>query len=81
MLEIVGGVREYVCSLLGGDEHKDANARLIAKAPEMVEALRDALPILEEAETLEWEEGGPEVLPQAEAVRALLREIDGGENA
>ena len=41
MLEIVGENREYVCSLLGSDEYKQANARLIAAAPDMLEALQD----------------------------------------
>lgn len=39
MLEIVNDNREYVCSLLGGEEHKEANARLIAAAPELLEVL------------------------------------------
>jgi hypothetical protein len=45
-------------------------------APRMVDALRDALPALEAMEAHEWEEGGAEVLPEAEEVRAILREID-----
>ncbi|MFA5054515.1 MAG: hypothetical protein WC565_10670 [Parcubacteria group bacterium] len=58
-------------------EEAEANARLISLAPRMVDALRDALPILEEAEAFAWEqEGGAEVLPQANEVRAILREID-----
>ncbi|MDD3134916.1 MAG: hypothetical protein PHF64_00295 [Methanoregula sp.] len=45
-------------------------------APRMVNALRAALPMLEELETWEWGNGGAEVLPEAEEVRAILREID-----
>jgi hypothetical protein len=43
MLEIVGENREYVCSLLGGDEHKKENANLIAAAPDMLSLLSDML--------------------------------------
>ena len=40
MLTVENETGEYVCSLLGGDEHKQENARLIAAAPAMLEALR-----------------------------------------
>ena len=41
MLTVENETGEYVCSLLGGDEHKQENARLIAAAPAMLEALRE----------------------------------------
>jgi len=63
----------YVCQALEQDAHP------IALAPRMVDALRVALPMLEELETWEWGNGGAEVLPEAEEVRAILREIDGEE--
>jgi len=40
MLTVENETGEYVCSLLGGDEHKQENASLIAAAPAMLEALR-----------------------------------------
>ena len=40
MLTVENETGEYVCSLLGGDEHKQENARLIAAAPELLAALK-----------------------------------------
>ncbi len=42
MLEVVNQDKDYICSLLGNnsDEEKQANARLIAAAPELLEALK-----------------------------------------
>ncbi|MFA5054093.1 MAG: hypothetical protein WC565_08535 [Parcubacteria group bacterium] len=62
----------------GGDMREEgrANARLISLAPRMVDALRDALPVLEAEEYQTMIAGGMEVLPEAEEVRAILREID-----
>jgi len=40
MLTVENETGEYVCSLLGGNKHKQENARLIAAAPAMLEALR-----------------------------------------
>jgi hypothetical protein len=48
-----------------------AQERAIAEQ-KALDALRAALPVLEEAEQREWESGGPEILPEAEAVRASL---------
>ena len=46
MLTVENETGEYVCSLLGGDEHKQENARLIAAAPAMLEALRYAAKLI-----------------------------------
>ena len=46
MLTVENETGEYVCSLLGGDEHKQGNARLIAAAPAMLEALRYAAELI-----------------------------------
>jgi len=46
MLTVENETGEYVCSLLGGDEHKQENARLIAAAPAMLEALRYAAELI-----------------------------------
>jgi hypothetical protein len=43
MLEVVNEDRDYVCSLLGGGEHKQANAQAIAAVPDMIEALQDLI--------------------------------------
>ena len=72
-LATVGSVDRYQA------ERIPANARLIAAAPRMVAALRDALPVLEADEYLTMIAGGMEILPEAEEVRAILREIDGGQ--
>ena len=40
MLEVVNEDREYVCSFLGGEEHKQENARLIAAAPDLLDACK-----------------------------------------
>jgi hypothetical protein len=42
MLTIENNDCEYVCSLLGGDKDKEANARLIAAAPDLLEACKAA---------------------------------------
>lgn len=47
MLTVENETGEYVCSLLGGDEHKQENARLIASAPDLLAALKSAVSYLE----------------------------------
>ena len=61
---------------VAGEIESRAHAVAISLAPRMVDALRDALPMLEELENWEWGNGGAEVLPEAGEVRAILREID-----
>jgi hypothetical protein len=39
MLEVVGDDKEYVCSLLGSEAYKQANAQAISAVPDMIEAL------------------------------------------
>lgn len=57
MLEVVSENNEYVCSLLGGEEHKQANGRLIAAAPELLEALRAMIDMATDNRT-----HGPEIM-------------------
>ena len=47
MLTVENETGEYVCSLLGGDEHKQGNARLIASAPDLLAMLKSAVFYLE----------------------------------
>jgi hypothetical protein len=70
MLEIVNEQGEYVCSLLGGDEHKAENARLIALAPEMMRALSLCVARLEEYQDAE---GGIAL----RLARAILAKVEG----
>lgn len=74
-LKIVGATGAVVALLKAAGDRKVANARLIAKAPDMVDALRQILPMLEEFENdhLVGDEG---CLWPVENVRWLLSDID-----
>ena len=58
---------------------KRANVEFIVKAcnnhEKLLNAIKNALDVLNRVEVAEWENGGAEVLPQAEALREVLRDI------
>jgi hypothetical protein len=59
---------------LGKPGESEANARLIAAAPELLEALTLALPSVEESEQF----NRPGALRLSERIRALLAKAEGG---
>lgn len=72
MLTVENENGEYVCSLLGGDEHKQENARLIASAPKMLEALKSLIEwesIMGGFDSERWTEARA-AIAQAEGVQA-----------
>lgn len=63
-----------ICKIATGEDRKqeDANARLIALAPEMAEALRQALPVIDAHRRISGGEGDL----AAATIRALLSRLD-----
>jgi len=58
MLTVENETGEYVCSLLGGDEHKQENARLIAAAPALLIELKNTVAAIEKWGKEHPESGG-----------------------
>ena len=58
MLTVENETGEYVCSLLGGDEHKQENARLIAAAPALLTELKNTVAAIEKWGKEHPESGG-----------------------
>jgi len=81
MLTVENETGEYVCSLLGGDEHKQENARLIAAAPAMLEALRGTLGLAEAYYRTLPDDGTAQDHYMAEVIapaRAAIAQAEGG---